>query len=190
MTPKNQAPIIEDSFQITVNRTSKLSNKLALLPKNDLVLLRRIYNHPKDAKARDVIRKALLDEFSIQELKIALAALGGTHELPLSEKPLGFETIKTWQPRNEEQILPPQRVQTPNSESPPLPSAKAAQEISAILTSMSSDDFQWLLEHFGKPHDLRSRLIVVKHRLYRFNWQDVAATLATLQRTLTSNEID
>lgn len=187
MTPKKQNPIIEDSSQITVNRTCELSNKLALLPKKDLVLLRRIYDHPKDVKAREVIRKALLDEFSIQELRIALAALDGAHELPLSEKPLGFETAKTWQPRNADPILPPQRIQTPNSESPPLPSAKAAQEISAILTRMSSDDSQWLLDHFGKPRDLRSRLIIIKYRLYRFNWLDVAATLATLQRTLTSD---
>lgn len=188
MSPAKRFTLFEDSTQVPVKRARELSNKLALLPKKDLVLLRRIYDSPNDNEAQDIITKAVLDDYSIQELRVALAMLDGVHELPLGEKPLGFENIKTWHPVKDLTPLPPQRIITPSNEYPPLPSAKTAQEISDILVSIPYDDFQWLLKHFGKPQDLRSRLIIIKNRLYRFKWEDVAATIAALQRTLPHSE--
>ena len=177
-------------MQVPVNRTRELSNKLALLSKTDLVLLRRIYDTPNDKKAKEVISSALLDEYSTQELRLALAALDGVHRLPLSEKPLGFENAKPWKPDLETTTLPPKRLSTPSDESPSLPSAKAAQEISDILISIPLDDFHWLVKHYNDMHDLRSRLIIIKNRLYRYQWEDVAATIAALRRTLPENTSD
>lgn len=189
--PSSKRPAtIEDSTQVPVNRTRELSNKLALLPKEDLMLLRRIYETPTDNQAQEVISKAVLDEYSLQELRLALAALDGVHELPLSEKPIGYEAAKPHVPETDPEPLPPKRVMTPSSETPPLPSAKAAQEIGDILIGISFEDFHWLMQNFGNPQDLRSRLIIIKHRLYRYQWEDVAATIAALQRTLPSSEID
>lgn len=189
MASRKRPKIIEDTTLVPVKRTRDLSNKLATLPKNDLVLLRRIYDAPDDPKAHSVISQALLDEYSLQELRLALAALDGVHELPLSEKPIGYENVKPWRPPIEDPPLPPQRVFTPTDEAPALPSAKATREISEILTSMPASDFQWLLAHAGDPQDLRSRLLMVKYRLFKFNWEDVTATLAALQRTIPPNEL-
>jgi hypothetical protein len=173
-----------------VNRTRELSNKLALLSKTDLVLLRRIYHTPNDEEAKHIITTALHDEYSIQELKLALAALDGVHKLPLSEKTLGFENAKAWKPTKETAPLPPKRTISPPEESPPLPSAKAAQEISDILIRIPLEDFQWLLNHYNDTHDLRSRLIIIKNKLYQYQWEDIAATLAALRRTLPESESD
>ena len=190
MPGSKHSPIIEDSSQVPVTRASELSNKLARLSKPDLILLRRIYDSPDDQKAHEVITKALLTEYSIQELRVALAALDGVHELPLGEKPLGFTNAKPWRPHKVTAPLPPQRIKTPIDDSPSMPSVKATREISTILTSMAMDDFQWLLKHYSTHHDLRSRLIIIKHRLYQYRWEDVAATLAALQRTIPRNDID
>ena len=146
------------------------------------------YDTPDDPKAQTIISQVLLDEYSLQELRLALAALDGVHELPLSEKPLGYENVKPWRPPVEQPPLPPQRIFTPTDETPALPSAKATQEISGILTSMPASDFQWLLAHAGDPQDFRSRLLMVKYRLFKFNWEDVTATLAALQRTIPPSE--
>jgi hypothetical protein len=176
--------IIEDSSQVPVARASELSNKLARLSKPDLIILRRIYDSPDDQKAHKVITKALLTEYSLQELRVALAVLDGVHELPLAEEPLGFTNAKPWKPHKVTTPLPPQRIKTPSDDTPSLPSVKTTKEISTILTSMAMDDFQWLLKHYSTPHDLRSRLIIIKHRLYHYRWEEVSATLAALQRTL------
>ncbi|MFX0168658.1 MAG: hypothetical protein ACFE89_04780 [Candidatus Hodarchaeota archaeon] len=188
MPGSKHPPAIEDSAQVLVIRASELSNKLAKLPKTELMLLKRIYETPNDEQAQKVINKAFLTEYSIHELRVALAALDGVHELPLSECPIGYANAKPWKPQKNTSPLPPQRIKSPSSEAPPLPSAKATMEISTILTSMAMDDFQWLLKNFGTPRDLRSRLIIIKHRLYQYRWEDVAATLAALQRTLPSDE--
>ncbi|MDO8125449.1 MAG: hypothetical protein Q6364_13870 [Candidatus Hermodarchaeota archaeon] len=188
MASRKRPKIIEDTTLVPVKRTRDLSNKLALLPKDELVLLRRIYDTPDDPKAQTIISQVLLDEYSLQELRLALAALDGVHELPLSEKPLGYENVKPWRPPVEQPPLPPQRIFTPTDETPALPSAKATQEISGILTSMPASDFQWLLAHAGDPQDFRSRLLMVKYRLFKFNWEDVTATLAALQRTIPPSE--
>ncbi|MFX1565289.1 MAG: hypothetical protein ACFFCH_04800 [Promethearchaeota archaeon] len=188
MGPPKQSEFIEDTIEVPVNRTRKLSNKLAALPESDLILLRRIYKSPNDAEAKQVISSALLDEYSIHELRLALAVLDGVHKLPLSEKPLGFEHAKPWKPAQETTSLPPQRFLSSTDESPPLPSAKAAHEISDILTSIPMDDFLWLLDHYNDLQDLRSRLIIIKNRLYRYPWEDLAATIAALRRTLPKNE--
>ena len=184
MPGSKQPPIIEDSSQIPVTRASELSNKLASLSKSDLILLMRIYNSPDDQQAQQVVTQAQLTDYSLHELRVALAALDGAHELPLSEEPLGYATAKPWAPRETTIPLPPRRIKTPRDEALSLPSVKATREISSILTSMSMDDFQWLLKHYSTSHDLRSRLIIIKHRLYQYRWKDVAATLAALQRTL------
>jgi hypothetical protein len=188
MSPAKRLTVIEESPQVPVNRARELSNKLSLLPKNDLILLRRIYDSPEDNEAQEIISKAVLDDYSIQELRVALAMLDGVHKLPLSEKPLGFENIKPWHPVQDPTPLPPQRIITPSNDTPSLPSAKTAQEISDILVSIPYEDFKWLIKHFGKPQDLRSRLIIIKNRLYHFKWEDVAATIAALQRTLPPSE--
>ena len=180
MCPAKQPDFVEDTMQVPVKRTRELSNKLALLPKPDLVLLRRIYEKPNDIEVKKIISSALLSDYSIHELRLALAALDGSHELPLSEKPIGYENAKAWKPVEETTPLPPQRIPAPSDESPPLPSAKAAQEISDILISIPFDDFQWLLIHYNDIHDLRSRLIIIKNRLYRYQWEDVAATIAAM----------
>lgn len=184
MPESKRPPIIEDSSQVPVTRTSELSNKLACLSKPDLILLRRIYDSPDDQQAREIMVKSLLTEYSIHELRVALAALDGVHELPLGEEPLGYANAKPWTPHRSTTPLPPQRIKTPSDDTPTLPSVKATREISTILTGMAMDDFQWLLKHYTAPHDLRSRLLIVKHRLYKYRWEDVAATLAALQRTL------
>jgi hypothetical protein len=190
MASGKQPKLIEDTTLVPVKRTRDLSNKLALLPKTDLVFLRRIYETPNDPKAQAIITQAVLDEYSLQELRLALAALDGVHELPLREKPLGFENVKPWRPPVDQPPLPPQRVFTPRDEAPALPSAKATREISDILVSMPITDFQWLLEHAGDPQDLRSRLLIVKNRLFKYNWGDVTATLAALQRTIPPSETE
>ncbi len=177
-------------MQVPVNRTRELSNKLALLPNTDLVLLRRIYESPNDAAAREVITKALLEDYSIHELRLALAALDGVHKLPLGEKPLGYDNVKPWQPKPKSDPLPPQRLQTSANESPSLPSPKATQEISEILVRIPFDDFQWLMNHYNDAQDLRSRLIIVRNQLYHYQWEDVAATIAALKRTLPARESD
>ncbi len=187
MCPSKQTEDIDTIIQVPVKRTRELSNKLALLPKNDLVLLRRIYKTPNDGEAKKIISSALLDEYSIYELRLALAALDGVHKLPLSEKPLGYENAKPWQPIKDAQALPPQRFLSPSDESPPLPSAKATKEISDILINIPFDDFQWLLSHYNEIQDLRSRLIIIKNRLYRYQWEDVTATIAAIKRTLPEN---
>jgi len=188
MCPAEHHDYIEDSMQVPVNRTRELSNKLALLPKSDLVLLRRIYETPNDEQAKQIISATLLDEYTIQELRLALAALDGVHKLPLGEKPLGYENAKPWKPIMDTTPLPPKRLITTSDESPQLPSAKAAQEISDILISIPLNDFRWLLNHYNDIHDLRSRLIIIKNRLYRYQWEDVAATIAALRRTLPKSE--
>ncbi len=190
MCPAKQPDFTEKTMQVPVNRTRELSNKLVLLPKTDLVLLRRIYETPNDVKAKEIISSALLDEYSIHELRLALAALDGVHRLPLREKPLGFDNAKPWKPFKETTPLPPKRLIAPTDEAPPLPSAKAAQEISDILISIPLDDFQWLINHYNDIHDLRSRLIIIKNRLYRYQWEDVAATIAALGRTLPKSQSD
>jgi hypothetical protein len=188
MQGSKRPPVIEDSSQVPVTRASELSNKLARLSKPDLVLLRRIYDSPDDQQVREVMKKELLTEYSILELRVALAALDGVHELPLSEEPLGYTNAKPWKPHKITSPLPPKRIKTPTDDTPSLPSVKATREISSILASMAMDDFQWLIKHYATPHDLRSRLIIVKHRLYNYRWEDVAATLAALQRTLPPDE--
>lgn len=190
MDPEKQRDILEDTMEVPVNRTRELSNKLALLPNTDLVLLRRIYKQPNDAEAKKIISSALLDEYTIQELRLALAALDGVHRLPLSEKPLGYENAKPWKPSVDNTPLPPQRLLSPTDESPSLPSAKAAIEISDILIEMPIDDFKWLLNHYNDIHDLRSRLIIIKNRLYQYQWEDVSAAIAALKRTLPRNDSD
>jgi hypothetical protein len=190
MSPGEHSDFNEDTELVPVQRTRELSNRLASLPKTDLVLLRRIYNKPNDIEAKKVISAALLEDYSIQELRLALAVLDGVHELPLVEKPLGFENAKPWKPPEDDTQLPPKRLLTSSDESPPLPSAKAAQQISDILTSIPMDDFQWLLTHYNDLHDLRSRLIIIRNRLYRYPWEDVAATIAALKRTLPEEQVD
>jgi hypothetical protein len=190
MSPGKEPDYVENTVQVPVRRTRELSNKLASLPKADLVLLRRIYDTPNDEEAKKIISSALLDDYSLQELRLALAALDGVHELPLAEKPLGYENAKPWKPTKDTMPLPPQRLLSPSDEAPPLPSAKAAQEISDILTSIPLDDFKWLLRHYNDIQDLRSRLIIIKNRLYRYSWEDVAATIAALKRTLPESEAD
>jgi hypothetical protein len=184
MASRKRTKVIEDSTQVPVKRTRDLSNKIALLPEKDRVFLRRIYNNPSDPQAKSVIEQAVLDEYSLQELRLALAALDGVHELPLSEKPIGYDNVKPWHPLKDHPPLPPQRVFTPTDETPALPSAKATREISNILIGLAEDDFRWLLEHIGDTQDLRSRLILIKNNLYKYRWEDVTATLAALQRTL------
>ncbi len=188
MGPSKEPKFIEDIIEVPVNRTRQLSNKLAVLPESDLVLLRRIYDSPNDAEAKQLISSALLDEYSIHELRLALAALDGVHKLPLCEKPLGFENAKPWKPKQETNSLPPPRLLASTDEAPQLPSVKATQEISDILTSIPMNDFQWLLNHYNDLHDLRSRLIIIKNQLYRYPWEAVSATIAALRRTLLEDE--
>lgn len=178
--------VIEDTAKILATRAKNLSNTLSALSQDDLRILRRIWKKPDDKEAHKIFDKAVREEYTLQELRVALAVLDGVNELPLGERPIGFDDAQVWQPKKRKIILPPAKISTPTNETPPLPSVKAARTIADILIAMPLEDFKWLAKHVGDPQDLRSRLIIIHNKLYSFQWEDVAATIAALHRTLPS----
>jgi hypothetical protein len=127
---------------------------------------------------------AVLAEYSQQELRVALAMLEGVHQLPLIENPLGHAATRTCPTSPTKIPLPSTKVTPPVDESPPMPSVQAASAIAEQLRTVPPDDLLWLAKHGSNPKDLRSRLIIIRNRLYRYRWTDLAAAIATLKGSL------
>jgi hypothetical protein len=175
----------EEPSEVLVKRAAELCNKLATLPVADLRVLRRIWETSPLKGAEKVLADALLAEYSQQELRVALAMLDGVHQLPLVEKPLGHDATRTWPTSPSAKMpLPSPKATPPIDESPPTPSVQAASAIAEQLRAMPPDDLLWLAKHGTNPKDLRSRLIIIRNRLYRYRWTDLAAAIATLKGSL------
>jgi hypothetical protein len=174
----------EEPSGVLVKRAAELSNKLAALSPKDLRALRRIWETGPLKGSEKVLADAVLADYSQQELRVALAMLEGVHQLPLAEKPLGHDATKTWSASPLRTPLPPTRADVPVDESPPMPSVQAASQIAEQLRAMSPEDLLWLARHGSNPKDVRSRLIIIRNRLYRYQWADVAAAIATLKGSL------
>lgn len=174
----------EEPSGVLVKRAAELCNKLATLSVENLRVLRRIWEIGPLKGAEKVLADAVLAEYSQQELRVSLAMLDGVHQLPLVEKPLGHDATRTWPTSSSKMSLPPTKVAGPVDESPPMPSVQAASEIAEQLRAMSPDDLLWLAKHGDNPKDLRSRLVIIRNRLYRYRWTDLAAAIATLKGSL------
>ncbi|MFX1563271.1 MAG: hypothetical protein ACFFDP_08180 [Promethearchaeota archaeon] len=184
MTPDKRGTVFESTDRVSVTRAKKLSDKLARLSDLDLQQLRRYWELEDYKSLNEILAKVSIEEYQIQELKVALAMLEGVHRLPLTDKPLGHENAQIWEPKPEEASLPPKTVITPRIERPAKLSVPTAREIADRLAEMPRDDFLWLAEHLTDSKDKRSRLLIVQHRLYRFRIEDVAAGIAALRGTL------
>jgi hypothetical protein len=184
MSTDEKGTVFEEPPEVLVKRAAELCNKLAALSTNDLRVLRRVWETGPLKGAEKVLADAVLAEYSQQELRVALAMLEGVHQLPLVEKPLGHDTARISPASPAKMPLPPPKAYLPIDESPPMPSVQAASEIAEQLRAMSPDDLLWLAKHGSNPKDLRSRLLIIRNRLYRYRWPDVAAGIATLKGAL------
>jgi hypothetical protein len=184
MSTDEKGAEFEEPPEVLVKRAAELCNKLARLSAEDLRVLRRIWETAPLKGAEKVLADAVLAEYSQQELRVALAMLGGVHQLPLVEKPLGHDVTATWPTLSAKLPLPSMKVTQPVDESPPMPSVQAASAIAEQLRALSPDDLLWLAKHGSNSKDLRSRLIIIRNRLYRYRWTDLAAAIATLKGSL------
>jgi len=184
MSTDEKGAEFEEPPEVLVRRAAELCNKLAKLSAGDLSVLRRIWETGPLKGAEKVLADAVLAEYSQQELRVALAMLGGVHQLPLVEKPLGHDVTRTWSTSSAKMPLPSTKVTPTVDESPPTPSVQAASAIAEQLRAMPQDDLLWLAKHGSNPGDLRSRLIIIRNRLYRYRWTDLAAAIATLKGSL------
>jgi hypothetical protein len=184
MSTDEKGADFEEPSGVLVKRAAELSNKLATLSPKDLRALRRIWETGPLRGSEKVLADAVLAEYSQQELRVALAMLEGVHQLPLTEKPLGHDATKVWSWSPSKVPLPPTKVDSPVDESPSMPSVQAAAQVVEQLRGMSPDDLLWLARHGSNPKDVRSRLIIIRNRLYRYQWTDVAAAIATLKGSL------
>ena len=184
MSTDEKGAQFEEPPEVLVKRAAELCNKLAKLSAEDLRVLRRIWEMGPLKGAERVLAGAVLADYSQQELRVALAMLGGVHQLPLVEKPLGHDVTRTWPTSSAKMPLPSIKVTPPFDESPPMPSVQAASAIAEQLRAIPPDDLLWLAKHGNDSKDLRSRLIIIRNRLYRYRWTDLAAAIATLKGSL------
>ncbi|MFX1562293.1 MAG: hypothetical protein ACFFDP_03185 [Promethearchaeota archaeon] len=184
MVPNERGSIIEPEDSISVTYAKQLSDKLAKLSAADLQLLRRYLESNDLEKMNEILTKVSIKDFNPQDLKVALAMLDGVHRLPLVDKPLGYDSTQIWEPKLQEEPLPPHTVITPPSESPAKLSVTIASEIADLLAEIPRADLLWLADHLTDSHDKRSRLLFINYQLYRYRLEDVAAGIAALRRTL------
>jgi hypothetical protein len=184
MSTDEKGAEFEEPPEVLVKRAAELCNKLATLSAGDLRMLRRIWETGPLKGAEKVLADAVLADYSQQELRVALAMLEGVHQLPLVEKPLGHDVTRTWPASSAKTPLPFTKLTAPIDESPPMPSVQAASAIAEQLRAIPPDDLLWLARHGNNPKDLRSRLIIIRNRLYRYRWTDLAAAIATLKGSL------
>jgi hypothetical protein len=178
----------EDSVSVT--RARELSDKLGKLSAEELQKLRRSWESKDHETMKEILASASIEDYNLQELKVALAMLDGVHQLPLVDKPLGHESAQIWQPKSEEAPLPPTTVITPHFENPAKLSVSTAREIADLLAEMPRDDFLWLADHLADSQDKRSRLLIIRHKLFRYRIEDVAAGIAVLRGTLPPVPVD
>jgi len=184
MSTDEKGAVFEEPPEVLVKRAAELCNKLAKLSAEDLSVLRRIWGTAPLKGAEKVLADAVLEDYSQQELRVALAMLEGVHQLPLIENPLGHAATRTWPTSSAKVALPSPKVAQTVDETPPTPSVQAASAIAEQLRAMPPDDLLWLAKHGSNPKDLRSRLIIIRNRLYRYRWTDLAAAIATLKGSL------
>jgi hypothetical protein len=184
MSTDEKGAQFEEPPEVLVKRAAELCNKLATLSAGDLRMLRRIWETGPLKGAEKVLADAVLADYSQQELRVALAMLDGVHQLPLVENPLGHDVTRTWPTSPAKMPLPFAKVTPLVDESPPMPSVQAASAIAEQLRAIPPDDLLWLAKHGNNPKDLRSRLIIIRNRLYRYRWTDLAAAIATLKGSL------
>jgi hypothetical protein len=60
--------------------------------------------------------------------------------------------------------------------------SRLSPEIAQRLQKMPDDEFLWLAQHLRHPEDPRTRFIMIRYHLYRYNPEDLASTMATLLR--------
>lgn len=170
------------SKRIRVHRAQQLSDKLSSLSEDDLRLLKRFSEDPDQPGLSQIIAQPIIDEYTIQELRVAMAMLSGVGALPPADNLLGTDRVRRWEQMKFEEPLPPARLPFLEDENVPIASAKITPEIAETLSAMPQDAFDWLASHIGNPVDPRSKFIMIRYHLYRYRREDIAATIATLVR--------
>ena len=177
---RNRPPYVL-SKRVKVHRAKELSDQLADLRSDDLRLLRRFIQDPKEPGIQQILAKPVLAEYTIQELQVALAMLSGVGELPPVQQLPPAGTVQLGAP-----IRPTKRTITPelsfiSDHNWQMPS-RLSPVIAQRLEKVPEDEFLWLAQHIKYPTDARSRFIMIRYHLYRFPREDLASTLATLIR--------
>lgn len=177
---RNRPPYVY-SKRVKVQRAKQLSNRLESLPTDELRLLKRFVNEPREPGIQQILAKPILAEYTIQELRVALAILSGVAEFSPTElyaeagkvqygsSLSGFRPL----PTKELSLIDDQNLQTPS---------RLNHEIARQLSLMPEDAFLWLTQHISDPDDPRSRFIMIRYHLYRYRHKDLASTIATLIR--------
>ncbi|MFX0077629.1 MAG: hypothetical protein ACFE8O_00165 [Candidatus Hermodarchaeota archaeon] len=177
---RNRPPYVL-SKRVKVHRAKALSDQLANLRSDDLRLLRRFIRDPKEPGIQQILAKPVLAEYTIQELQVALAMLSGVGELPPAQQLPPAGTVQLGSP-----VRPTKRTISPefsfiSNHNWQMPS-RLSPEIAQRLEKMPEDEFLWLAQHLRYPTDARTRFIMIRYHLYRYQPEDLASTMATLIR--------
>jgi hypothetical protein len=177
---RNRPPYVL-SKRVNVHRVRKLSDQLSTLANDDLRLLRRFIQDPREPGIQQILAKPLLAEYTIKELQIALAILSGIGAGPSPDTLPEPGTVQILELIRHSQPSPPPKINLIRDQNRQLP-LRLSPEIVQALSHLTEDEFQWLAEHIGKPTDPQSRFIIIRYHLYRYRTEDIAATIASLLR--------
>ncbi len=187
--PEDEDPVIfETAPHVPVSRAKELSNKLAKLSEGEIQFLRQHGQKPGHEAVQRLLIKAGVKQYTLKELNTALALLAGVHKLPISEKAMDASPPELLTSPDRFVPLPPARISSPRDEAPRPPSVKVAREIAEILTSLPSEDFDWLSKNLGSPKNPRSLFIIIRYHLYRYDWHDITAVIAALKSIHVRNQ--
>ncbi len=179
MFDRNRPPYVT-SKRVKVHRARALSDKIAGLSNDELRLLRKFSKDPKEPGIQQILAKPLMDEYTIQELRVAFAMLSGAAGTP-PPAPLSVPgTVQLGQSPHD-LLASKTTLSLISNQNTPLPS-RYSPAIATKLQSMSDDELLHLARNIGNPSDPRSRFLMIRHHLYQYRPEDVASTMATLLR--------
>ncbi len=176
---RNRPPYVI-AKRVKVHRARSLSDQLSNLSSDELRLLRKYSRDPKEPGIQQILAKPVMAEYTIQELRVALAMLSGAASAPAPE-PLSVPgTVQMGHPSHGHIGLRT-NLSLISNQNLPL-SSRYSPEIAKKLQAMSDDELLHLAQHIGNLSDPRSRFLIIRYHLYQYHPEDIASTLASLLR--------
>ncbi|MFX1318893.1 MAG: hypothetical protein ACFE9D_07695 [Promethearchaeota archaeon] len=166
--------------RVKVHRARTLSDQLSSLSTDELRLLRKYTKDPKEPGIQQILAKPVLAEYTIQELRVALAMLSGAASAPAPDLLSTPGTVQMGHPFHDH-IRSRTNLSLIANQNIPLPS-RYSPEIANKLQAMSDEELLHLAQHVGNPSDPRSRFLIIRYHLYKYRPEDIASTMATLLR--------
>ena len=122
----------------------------------------------------------VMAEYTIQELRVALAMLSGAASAPAPDPLSTPGTVQMGSPSHD-QFGSRRTLSLISDQNIPLPS-RYSPEIAIKLQAMSDDELLHLAHNVGNPSDPRSRFLIIRYHLYQYRPEDIASTMASLLR--------